>query len=498
VVRIERVATRLPVCLPPPCAVAHFAPTPCPGPIPAPPSPAPPAAPFSRDRITSLSISSDCRWLLSASLDATVRVWDIPAGMCLQAMAMGAPVTCLSLSPARDLLATTHVNKRGVFLWSNQLMFGDAGSVAMHAARPVPVGLPSITTGARAEAPEGGKRRRGGAAMAVDGAGDGPSSSDDFYGGGSDTDSEGEAAGASSSGDEDGGAAGRLRRGGRAAGAMDVDGGGGGSGGGGGAAVYERVDAAGGGAPAPLSPELVTLSLLPRAQWETLLHLDAIKARSKPIQPPKKPEAAPFFLPTVPGLEGNPVFDAAVAAAGGGGGANGTAAAANGGGKARLAGWGDSGDDEAGGSGSGGEGEDGGGGGGAAAAHRASAPGSRVLHTKPASADLPASTFLRLLRAGGGAGDFASFLGHVRGLSPAALDRELRGMILLEGASEREVADVRLLLEALEGEAAAGRNYEFAQALLQHVLAVRAPVCSVRGLRRGWRWHAGLQRGGCA
>ena len=27
------------------------------------------------------------------------------------------------------------------------------------------------------------------------------------------------------------------------------------------------------------------------------------------MQPAKKPEAAPFFLPTVPGLEGRPVFD---------------------------------------------------------------------------------------------------------------------------------------------------------------------------------------------
>ena len=34
-----------------------------------------------------------------------------------------------------------------------------------------------------------------------------------------------------------------------------------------------------------------------------------VQARSRPVQPPKKPEAAPFFLPTVPGLEGRPVFD---------------------------------------------------------------------------------------------------------------------------------------------------------------------------------------------
>jgi hypothetical protein len=30
------------------------------------------------DRISDLQLSSDCRWLLSASLDNTVRVWDVP------------------------------------------------------------------------------------------------------------------------------------------------------------------------------------------------------------------------------------------------------------------------------------------------------------------------------------------------------------------------------------------------------------------------------------
>lgn len=42
-----------------------------------------------------------------------------------------------------------------------------------------------------------------------------------------------------------------------------------------------------------------------------------VQERSRPIEPPKKPEAAPFFLPTVPGLEGNPVFDLAGAEQGG-------------------------------------------------------------------------------------------------------------------------------------------------------------------------------------
>jgi U3 small nucleolar RNA-associated protein 21 len=32
-----------------------------------------------------------------------------------------------------------------------------------------------------------------------------------------------------------------------------------------------------------------------------LLSLEHIKKRNKPIQPPKKPELAPFFLPTIEG-----------------------------------------------------------------------------------------------------------------------------------------------------------------------------------------------------
>ena len=46
------------------------------------------------------------------------------------------------------------------------------------------------------------------------------------------------------------------------------------------AATYERRDAVTG-APQPLAPQLVTLSLLPRSQWQSLVHLDAIKARNK-------------------------------------------------------------------------------------------------------------------------------------------------------------------------------------------------------------------------
>ncbi|KAH9063481.1 Utp21-domain-containing protein [Lactarius vividus] len=49
--------------------------------------------------------------------------------------------------------------------------------------------------------------------------------------------------------------------------------------------------------------EVVTLTLLPRSRWQTLLNLDVIQRRNKPKEPPKAPEKAPFFLPTLPGVE---------------------------------------------------------------------------------------------------------------------------------------------------------------------------------------------------
>jgi hypothetical protein len=70
-------------------------------------------------------------------------------------------------------------------------------------------------------------------------------------------------------------------------------------------------------------------------------------------------------------------------------------------------------------------------------------------------------------------------MGHVRTLSPAALDRELRGMMVLgpvddleDEQQQREVADVGLLLEALLSELDAARNFELVQALTSRVLTV--------------------------
>jgi U3 small nucleolar RNA-associated protein 21 len=47
-----------------------------------------------------------------------------------------------------------------------------------------------------------------------------------------------------------------------------------------------------------LHPSLLTLSLVPQSRWQTLLNLDTIRQRNKPIEPPQQPKKAPFFLPS--------------------------------------------------------------------------------------------------------------------------------------------------------------------------------------------------------
>ena len=55
--------------------------------------------------------------------------------------------------------------------------------------------------------------------------------------------------------------------------------------------------------PDQISEQLITLANLPGSRWMNLLQIDVIKKKNKPKAPPKKPKAAPFFLPTITGLE---------------------------------------------------------------------------------------------------------------------------------------------------------------------------------------------------
>lgn len=50
--------------------------------------------------------------------------------------------------------------------------------------------------------------------------------------------------------------------------------------------------------------DLITLSGFAPSRWANLWNIRLIKERNKPIEPPKKPKAVPFFLPSVSTLKG--------------------------------------------------------------------------------------------------------------------------------------------------------------------------------------------------
>lgn len=126
-------------------------------------------------------------------------------------------------------------------------------------------------------------------------------------------------------------------------------------------------------APPEFDGDLVTLSLLPRSRWQTLLNFEVIQQRNKPKEPPKEPEKAPFFLPTLPGVE--PRF----------------AIEQNESEKTKKQ--------------------------------------TKRLQKASASSD---STFYKMLAAEDPHGDYEEFFTYAKSLSPAAIDLELRSLVTLD------------------------------------------------------------------
>ncbi|KAF7990414.1 hypothetical protein HCN44_000219 [Aphidius gifuensis] len=171
------------------------------------------------------TFSPDARWLVSSSMDCTIRTWDIPSGKMIDIFQV--PEACISLtfSPTGQYLATAHVENYGVYLWSNKTLFSHVSLKAIQPNAPVPsVTLP----GTLSEQTDNNEEITT----------DNQEQEDDIYV-----------------------------------------------------------------SPEQLSEDLITMSLLANSRWQNLLNIDIVKKRNKPKDPPKAPEAAPFFLPTIPSLE---------------------------------------------------------------------------------------------------------------------------------------------------------------------------------------------------
>ena len=204
------------------------------------------------NRVVDVAFSADGRWLVSASLDRSVRVWDLLSARCIDWLTFERAPVSIALAPTGEYLVTAHADMIGLCLWANRAFFG---AVVLEASTRTPVAMDFPAADASGGGGGGGGR-----------------------GGGGDDDG---------SDDEQVEDAKRARKTTTVPSTVE------------GSGLIET----------PLEPKAgcsITLSGLPPASWANLAQLDAIAARNRPIEPAKKPEAAPFFLPTSGGL--NPIF----------------------------------------------------------------------------------------------------------------------------------------------------------------------------------------------
>jgi U3 small nucleolar RNA-associated protein 21 len=75
------------------------------------------------NQIMDFVFSPTSNWIISVSLDSTLRVWDLPTGFLISAVTLPAIATAIAFSPSEEFLATTHVRSLGIHLWSNRSQF---------------------------------------------------------------------------------------------------------------------------------------------------------------------------------------------------------------------------------------------------------------------------------------------------------------------------------------------------------------------------------------
>lgn len=74
-------------------------------------------------QLTDATFSPDSRWLITSAMDCSLRIWDVPTGQLVDQFATEAACVSVDMSPKGDLLATAHIDRLGIFLWSNRTLY---------------------------------------------------------------------------------------------------------------------------------------------------------------------------------------------------------------------------------------------------------------------------------------------------------------------------------------------------------------------------------------
>jgi U3 small nucleolar RNA-associated protein 21 len=73
--------------------------------------------------INDICFSNDGRWIIAASGDRVIRVWDLPTGHLIDAIRMPRACTALAFSGTGEFLATACEGEIGVNIWNNKTLF---------------------------------------------------------------------------------------------------------------------------------------------------------------------------------------------------------------------------------------------------------------------------------------------------------------------------------------------------------------------------------------
>ncbi|KAK0629635.1 Utp21 specific WD40 associated putative domain-containing protein [Bombardia bombarda] len=299
-----------------------------------------------RDTINDFTFSNDGRWVVAASQDAVVRVWDLPTSHLIDAFRLEKPIKALAFSSTGEYLAGAAEGELGVHLWTNRTLFKHVPTRQISEREIAQISGPTASG-------EGGQGL-------VDAAFEDDVAAEDDVGA---------------------------------------------------APVLDQ-----------LSADMMTLSLVPKSRWQTLLHIDLIKQRNKPKEAPKAPEKAPFFLPAV------------------GGGANPA--------------------DKIGGL--------------ETAQQLAETGASRITQLDRTRSE---QAFTSRLLAGAKTGDYTPFIEHLKALAPSMADLELRSLSLGDfGGIDDADNEMLHFIRAMTSRLAARRDYELTQAWMTVFLRLHFDV----------------------
>ncbi|XP_046830128.1 WD repeat-containing protein 36 [Vespa crabro] len=97
-----------------------------------------------KGQLTDASFSPDARWLITSSMDCTIRTWDILSSHLVDVFQV--PDACISLhfSPTGEFLVTSHMCNLGIYLWSNRTIYSHVSLKAIREEDVIPIiNLPS-------------------------------------------------------------------------------------------------------------------------------------------------------------------------------------------------------------------------------------------------------------------------------------------------------------------------------------------------------------------